>query len=156
MSAALPWLGTLPQWGTFGTVLALLVVIVKYAPSWMQAMTERVKARDSGASAAAGTWAELERRVSAELQECRQQREADALALKRMDDENFRMRIVLSMALDELERLDPGSEIVLKAKAIMAVPTPASDPDNIEKKKLAELLAQLDAHERARKPPRKI
>lgn len=160
MDRFLAWLfsGTPPQWGTFASVLALLIVVIKFGPAWMQAMTDRGRARDASAGAAAESWRDIEARVSKELTECRHQREHDAQVIKRLDDENFRLRIVVSMTLDEFERIDPGSQIVLKAKAIMAVPAGSPDPEDVEQARLAELLARMPTlpRKRKRRAPRKI
>lgn len=141
-------LGTVPQWGTFGCLVAILAAVLRYLPERMRAIGERRKAEAEANATAAATWRDIEQRVSAELEECRQGRERDGALLKRVDDENFRMRIVLSMTLDEIEHLDPDSQMVLKAKAIMAVPqAPSASPD-LERERLAELLAHIDRPER--------
>jgi hypothetical protein len=155
MNAVPTFVGTAPQWATFVISVALLVAVLKVLPALIRALNER--SRDKAAAAAAGEatasaeWRELEGRVSNELAECQRAREFDGRHMKRLDDENFRLRIVVSMALAELEKLDPGSQILLKAQAIMALPLADPEQETREKERLAELLARVDAPERPKR-----
>ena len=159
--------GTLPQWGTFAGVLGLLVTalvgLLKHGPQWVQAMNDRARARAAGEDSAAARWKAIEEKVQRELDECRRGREADAAARaadaeerRRILEENFRMRMVMALLLDEAEQPDPGTATVMKAKALLLViPTEAErDAAPPAVPRLAELLDRIpEKIERRRRRP---
>ncbi|HWT12307.1 MAG TPA: hypothetical protein VN231_06110 [Allosphingosinicella sp.] len=150
----LPMTGTAAQWSAVTLLLAILVAVLRYLPERSRAETERKRARTAAEDAAAERWRDIEARVSRELEECRRDREHDAAHRQRIDDENFRLRVVITLLIDEVERLDPQSQVILKARTILTVP-PASptEPPDLERVRLDELLERLP--EGPRVPKRK-
>lgn len=111
------FLSTLPQWGTFGGVLLILAGLVTV---WIKGIPERRRAKSEGESSAAREWAAIEARVNRELDDCKKERSAFIDRVTVVEDENFRLKVAMSLVLGELERIDPESDIVKRAQVIMA------------------------------------
>lgn len=117
LAVANSYLGTIPQWGTFLAVLSILTGLVTV---WIRGIPERLRAKFEGESSAAREWAAIEGRVNRELDECKKERTAFIDRVTVVEDENFRLKVAMSLVLGELERIDPESEIVKRAQVIMA------------------------------------
>lgn len=146
--------GTVAQWGSFVTLLGILVTlivaVVKVLPEWMRARNERARDIASERRGALEEWRVLQGQVAKDLADCRHERAQDAERLQRQDDEIFRLRVVLSMALAELEQIDPASQIILKAQALLLVPPAPGILQDSAKMTLDQLLEQLAEREARR------
>jgi hypothetical protein len=109
-------IGTIPAWSLVGL---MVVAIVKMRPLMARIKLERDLS-------AVGHWERIEERVSKKLEECEKRSEKDARVIKRLDDENFRLKIVTSLLIEALERLDPKSDTIKRAQAVMVAITNAS------------------------------
>jgi hypothetical protein len=115
-------IGTIPAWSLVGL---MVVAIVKMRPLMARIKLERDLS-------AVGHWERIEDRVSKKLEECEKRSERDARTIKRLDDENFRLKIVTTLLLEALERIDPGSDIIKRAQAVMVAVTSASEMEGEE------------------------
>lgn len=109
-------LGSIPQWGTFFSMLVILTGLVRV---YINGIPARIQAKSERDTVAAAAWKEIEERVNNELEECKKQREAVTKRYIKSDNENFKLRIVVSLVLEELLRLDPESDITKRAQAVM-------------------------------------
>lgn len=121
------FMGTLPQWGTF---IGLLTILAGLLTVWIKGIPERLRSRSEVDRADIAEWRAIEKRVTQELEDCKRDREADAAARDRateryaaVENRNFRLEIVTALVLQELERLDPHSDIIKRAQAIMVTVT---------------------------------
>lgn len=114
------FIGTLPQWGTFAGILTILAGLITV---WIKGIPERLRVRIEADTSAAAEWRVIEARVTTKLDACEDGRMRDADTIAAVKDENFRLKIAMSLVLQELESLDPDSATVKKAQAIMVAAT---------------------------------
>lgn len=147
--------GTLPQWGAFFTLLGILATLVvgvaKVVPDWMRARNERARDVASDQRTATEEWRVLQAQVAADLATCRAERAQDAERIQIQDDKIFLLQVIVSMQQTELDKLDPGSDVGRRVKALLTMPvmTTPANPDGLD---LDKLLRQLDEGEALRRP----
>lgn len=110
--------GTIPQWGTFASVNVVLVGLLTV---WIKGVPDRLRAKTNDYTAALEQWKILEERINNELIKCLGENKELTNRVTVLERRDLRMGVALSMVLRELERLDPDSDIVKRAMAVLLV-----------------------------------
>lgn len=145
-------LGTLSSWITAGGIVALLGVVLKFLPEWTRArIAEKVsdteiakKLRDelfARLNECEARHNKLEEEYRELLEVCRSQEKRIIL----LEEGDRRKTIALSLLMNEIHRLDPESDIILRAKGVLELSinlTPAPHDDKAD-----ELLHKLDNYD---------
>lgn len=112
-------LGTVAGWVTAVGVTGMLGVLLKFLPRWVE-----VKAAERVSDHAIAK--QLRDELMSELDECRNNHQIlhqENLALTErvmlLEDGDRRKTIALTLVMNELVRLDPTSEIILRAKGVL-------------------------------------
>lgn len=110
---------------------------------WVRGMPERKRAAIDENKAIFAEWHALKTTIEDELRKCHGEREVYLKQVTRLSEENFRLRLVVTLILEELGKLDPDSDAAAKARVIMATPTSVPDAPT-EQRPLEELLQEMD------------
>jgi len=127
--------GSLASWITAGGVLSLVGLLLRFFPKWIEAKTiERVSDYDFAKSLRD----ELMGRLAAcEVKHDEMDRENEKLRQRVMllEDQDRRKTIALTLLMNEVSRLDPESDIILRAKAVLELSITLTTPfdEKIEK-----------------------
>lgn len=127
---------------------------------WIRGMPERKRVGIDESKALFDEWHQLKESVDKKLGEveqelinCHRERTLYVQQISRLNEENFRLRLVVTLILDEIAKLDPESTIAAKARVIMATPTAVPElPDN--PRPLGELLEEMDVRTAGATPQR--
>lgn len=91
-------------------------------------------------------WEKLKKDVEEDLAECKQARLKDAERMTRIEAENRRLRTAVSIMLTELHKLDPSSEAIKHAHAVLAAAVMFENAVP-SLRKLAEKIEELNGDE---------
>jgi hypothetical protein len=111
--------GSVAGWVTAGGVLSMLGLFFKFLPKWVEAKTaERASDNEFGK--------QLRDELSSRLNECEKQHRdiqkenndlKNRVAL--LEDGDRRKTVALTLLMNEVSRLDPTSDIIIRAKAVL-------------------------------------
>lgn len=117
--------GTLPQWGTFITILTIFVGMVTV---FIRGIPERLRAKTEDRRSLHQECMEQLKEVRAEVHECQREigklearlRVAEALSQRR-GHHISNMLFIIRLLMNELRRLDPNSNLLAQAESLLAL-----------------------------------
>lgn len=142
--------GTVPQWGAFGSLLALLVLALT---AWIKGIPERLRVKNETTSLQATIEEDLRGEAAERFKEFRKEvhdlrnelaaarAELDLAAAKslRRGDKLNMLLFILRLVMDELSEKEPANKVLAQAKQLLSrVEDEPHQPDNSDALNKAE------------------
>lgn len=134
-------LGTVAGWVTASGMVSTFALLFKFLPKWVEVKTAE---RKSDGDIAKGLRDELVNRLNdceSKHQEMMVENDALRNRIVLLEDGDRRKTIALTLVMNEVSRLDPTSDIIIRAKAVLELSINLSTPED---RKMSQALNRLD------------